>query len=65
VADVGRRRPDARAPRRQPRDPVARALGRRARGRRRVPREASAELPRRVSTDLPDFFPWWDELPFE
>ncbi|MFM1991992.1 MAG: hypothetical protein RJA99_4949 [Pseudomonadota bacterium] len=22
-------------------------------------------FPDRVSTDLPDFFPWWDELPFE
>ncbi|MFZ4760434.1 MAG: crotonase/enoyl-CoA hydratase family protein [Burkholderiaceae bacterium] len=22
-------------------------------------------FPDRVSTDLPDFFPWWDEMPFE
>jgi hypothetical protein len=22
-------------------------------------------FPDRVSADLPDFFPWWDELPFE
>ena len=27
---------------------------------RRAPR-----FPDRVSADLPDFFPWWDELPFE
>lgn len=24
-----------------------------------------AAFPDRVSADLPDFFPWWDELPFE
>ncbi|MFN7642129.1 MAG: crotonase/enoyl-CoA hydratase family protein [Burkholderiales bacterium] len=24
-----------------------------------------AKFPDRVSADLPDFFPWWDELPFE
>ena len=24
-----------------------------------------AEFPNRVSTDMPDFFPWWDEPPFE
>lgn len=24
-----------------------------------------ADFPDRVSKDLPDFFPWWDELPFE
>ena len=24
-----------------------------------------ARFPDRVSADLPDFFPWWDELPFE
>ena len=24
-----------------------------------------ARFPNRVSTDLPDFLPWWDELPFE
>ena len=24
-----------------------------------------AAFPDRVSRDMPDFFPWWDELPFE
>ncbi|WP_328187125.1 crotonase/enoyl-CoA hydratase family protein [Marinobacter sp. OP 3.4] len=24
-----------------------------------------AEFPNKVSTDMPDFFPWWDEPPFE
>ena len=24
-----------------------------------------ARFPGRVSTDLPDFYPWWDEPPFQ
>ena len=60
VADARRRAPDARPPRRLARDGRARAVGRRGRGRHRLPREApGAASPTSVSDGLPDVMPGW------
>ena len=46
-------------------DRLARRVARRRRGRHVVPGEAPSRTSRsRVSTDMPDFFPWWEERPF-
>ena len=38
---------------------------RRARGRDLVPGEAPAQFTMSPSTDMPDFYPWWEERPFK
>ena len=66
VADVGRAASDGRAPDRQPlRSRRAGSRPMRARASAAFLEKRPAVFPDRVSSDLPSFFPWWDEPTFE